>query len=642
MREYVAAVVVALLLIASTAPLTSAQVFGWSRTTWVLIPAVYGDQGVVVNVSVTLAYPGSGQVTVTDNSGSVGSSTLYSMEMAFMVAMLYAGLNWGNYELSVHINASGNIEGPSGSFAVMLATFALATGLNASALHMYAVTGAVSPSGLSGPIGGLQYKCEAASSGRLGIVFPVGNEMTANESCNSTDKVPVAGLFQALHDVFGSYGFSSNVTVSAPPMFDQVMMNVASYFVNRTDEILSSITGEISALPWASLGPGVEGSVTPTLEEMINGSETDLGLASQYMKRLPYAAASLAFTAYVDALAANYTVWALGVAARGGNPASLIDGQATSVYSSAESMISSAQAYANRSYALTFSELMATAFARLADALYYSSYAQGVAGGSNLSAVYVPAFYLAMAKARLLSAVGWLMEANASINEGPNVTAQLLASTATALGQFTDVGVKYADSLIQYYVQQLIAEGDQADAQVLQSMESDLNFLVSEADGLLSQGYYLAAIGVYEDALTNALNVIFVETRSFSSPAVTSSYAQELQTEYTTLALDLAKRGLISSLDSAYMGYASALMPKDPQDAINIMEAAVIDELAWYLGSLSYGQTQPQIVQQLASGGYSFIGTVAVAVAAVAAGALLATALALNSYRKALRALGPS
>ena len=641
MREYVAVAILALLALATAAPLTSAQLLGWSRTTWVLVPAVYGNQGVVVNVTVTLTYPGTGQVTVTDNSGTVGSSTTYSMQMAFMVAMLYAGLNWQDYDLSVHINASGNIEGPSGSFAVLLATFALATGLNASSLHRYAITGAVSPSGLSGPIGGLQYKCEAASSQGLGIVYPVGNEMTANESCNSSDRVPVAGIFQALHDVFGSYGFLANVSVQAPPEFNPIMRDITSYFVNRTERILGQLRGDASSLPWATLGPGVEGSVAPVIDELVNESETDLGLASQYVTYMPYAAASLAFTAYVDALTANYTVWALEASARGGNPVSLIEGQATSVYSEAESMISSAEAYANRSYTLTFSELMATAFARLADALYYSSYAESLAPGSNLSTIYVPASYLAMAKARLMSALGWLMEANASVGEGPNVTQQFLASTATALGSFADIGVDYADSLIQYYVQQFLAEGDQADAQVLQSMESDLNFLVSEGDSLLSQGYYLAAIGVYEDALTNALNVIFVETRSFSSPAVTSSYAQELQLEYSALALGLAKRGLISSLDSAYMGYASALMSKDPQDAINIMEAAVIDELAWYLGTLSYGQTQPQPVEQLVSGGYSLIGTVGIAVAAVAAGALLATALALSSYKRALKALGP-
>ncbi len=632
MREYAAATFAVLLAIASAAPLASAQAIGWSRSTWLLVPAVYGTQGVLINVSVTLSYPGTGQVTVTDSSGSVGSSTQYSMEMAYMVAMLYAGLNWQNYDLTVHINATGAVEGPSGSFGVMLAAFALATGLNASALHRFAITGAVSPSGLSGPIGGLQYKCEAASSQGLGIVFPVGNQMTANESCNDTDKVPVAGLFQALQGVFKSYGYASNLSVESPPGFNKVMVNVTAYFVNYTDALIGRLSPQLGSLQSTVVGPAVE--------QFLNESEADLGLAREYVESLPYAAASLAFTAYVDALAANYTVWALRVAEGGGNPVSFIEGQASSVYSSAQAMMSSAELYANRSGSLTFAELMATAFARLADALYYSSYAQGIAPEANLSTIYIPAYYLATARARILSAIGWLMEANASIGEGPNVTSSLLAATATALGGFTDAGIKYADSLIQYYVQQLQASGDQADAEVLQAMESDLNFLVSEGDSLLSQGNYIASVGVYEDALTNALNVIFIETRSFSSPAVTASYARELQLEYTALAMDLAKRGLLSSLDSAYMSYASALMPTDPQDAIGIMEAAVIDELAWYLGALQYGQSQPQLVQQLVSGGSSLVGTTAVALVALAVGALVTAALALRSYRRMIRSLG--
>ncbi|MGC9071468.1 MAG: hypothetical protein ACP5HK_02045, partial [Acidilobus sp.] len=378
------------------------------------------------------------------------------------------------------------------------------------------------------------------------------------------------------------------------------------------------------------------------VEQFVNGSLADLRLARDYLGSLPYAAASLAFTAYVNALAANYTLWALKVSASGGNPGSLLEGQASSVYSEALSTISSAELYVNRSSTLTFDELMATAFARLADALYYASYAESLAGQVNQSALYVPAYYLAMAKARILSAIGWLMEANASMDQGPNITSGLLSATASAVGGFTDVGVRYADSLIAYYVQQLESQGDYADASVLQAMENDLNFLVSEGDKMLSQGYYLAAIGVYEDALTNALNVIFIETRSFSSGFVISSYANELRIEYAALAVDLAKRGLLSSLDTAYMGYASALMSTDPQDAISIMEAAVIDELTWYLGVLQYGQAQPQIVQQIVSTSSSLTGMTAVALAALALGATLAASVALWSYKRALKALSSS
>jgi len=92
LREHAAAALLLVMVaLAVAAPLALAQGLSWTRETWVLLPAVYGTQGMVTNVTVTLTYPGTGQVSVTDNSGQVGSSTLYSVEMAYMVAMAYAG-----------------------------------------------------------------------------------------------------------------------------------------------------------------------------------------------------------------------------------------------------------------------------------------------------------------------------------------------------------------------------------------------------------------------------------------------------------------------------------------------------------------------------------------------------------------------
>jgi len=112
-------------------PSRAQPVSSWSRSAWILLPAVEGTSGVVTNATVTLSYPGTGKVTVTDNSGPAQPSTLYSIDTAFMVAMTYAGLDWRYYNLNVHINVSGQISGPSGSFGVLLAVYSLATGLTA-------------------------------------------------------------------------------------------------------------------------------------------------------------------------------------------------------------------------------------------------------------------------------------------------------------------------------------------------------------------------------------------------------------------------------------------------------------------------------------------------------------------------------
>lgn len=637
MREHVAAALLLVMVaLAMAAPLASAQGLSWTRETWVLLPAVYGTQGMVTNVTVTLTYPGTGQVSVTDNSGQVGSSTLYSVEMAYMVAMAYAGLNWRNYNLYVHFNVSGPIEGPSGSFGVMLAVLALATGLDVNSLHHFAITGAVSPSGLSGPIGGLQYKCEAAASEGLGIVYPVGNMPSASGGCNDSRAVPVAGVVQALSEVFGAYPYTMNVSVPAPRQFNEVMVNVTDYFIEDTVSALQQVSSS------ASLLRGSGSFLRYQVERFVNESERDLAMAREYLASMPYAAASFAFTAYVNALAANYTLWALRVSNSGGSLAGFLKSQASDLYSRASAMMANAELYANRSYSLTFAELMATAFARLADSLYFSSYAASLASQVNVTGVYVPAYYLALAKARILGAIGWLMAANATVDEGVNLTPALVAATAEAVGGYADTVLNYAGALISYYVQQLESIGDVADAEALQAMENDLRFLVNYGDSLLSQGQYLAAIGVYEDALTNALNVIFVESGSFSSRAVNLAYAAELNSEYAVLAAALARSGLLSSLDSAYMSYASALLPSDPQDAIYIMETAVIDELSWYLGLIQYGQAQPEVISQIISPSSGLVGTVVIALAALAAGATLAASVALWSYRRTLRSLSPT
>lgn len=625
-------IMVVLLSLASGLSVTSAQgIEQWSRTTWVLLPAVEGTSGVVTNATVTLSYPGSGQVVVTDNTGPAGSSTLDSMRMAFMVAMTYAGLNWQFYNLNVHINVSGQISGPSGSFGVMLAVYSLATGVDDSYLHRFAVTGAVSPSGLSGPIGGLQYKCEAASADGLGIAYPVGNLVNSSLECNNSLQVPLAGIAQALHELLNAYPFSLNVSVSQLPGFSSVMSSVAQGFISNSTRIIEGLSSANVA----------DQAVAQEVDTYVNSSLQDLQLARKYLSSIPYAAASYAFTAYIYALAANYTEWAYEYYKRGLSVSSFFTSEASKISGYATSMISSDANLTNSTYTLAFAELMATAFARLADSLYYASYASSIAGqvGNNVSEAYVPAYYLAVAYARLASAEGWVEAARESGPSGPSVSSLFISTTAEAAGKFTDAAIQYADSLINYYVQEFESVGDVAEAQVLQSMESDLNFLVSEGDQLLSNGYYLAAIGVYEDALTNALNIIFVETQSFTVPQVIGSYAKELELEYSMLASSLAKRGLGSSLDASYMSYAGTLMSSDPQDAIYIMETAVIDELVWYLGSLAYSSSYP--VSPIVSAAPSLAGLIAVVLAAVAVGATGAAAFGLWYYKRHLASLGP-
>ncbi|MFP3241826.1 hypothetical protein [Caldisphaera sp.] len=551
----------------------------WSRSTWLYLPAVEGNNsGAVINTTVTLSYPGTGQVTVQSN-GQVQSSTQYSMEMAYIVAMLYAGLNYNNYNLKVFINASGSISGPSGSFGVMLATYGLATGINTSILHDYAITGAVSPSGLSGPIGGLSQKCSAASSKNLTLAFPVGNLASSGVS-NCKKFLPVPGIIFASNEIYKTSPYNIEINVSKDEEFELAMKNSSNQFINQTNKILKEVNSTISTLSNQTL-------FILNLEQIINYSKNNINLAKETINKDPYASASYAFTAYYYALTANYTIWLYNISlSRSNYLSTFVNNVTQSIINDANKLESKLINNSNLN-TLYSQELMATAFSRIADTIYSAQYTQSISSSISNSSLITIAQNMAYSQARLESALSWAQAAILSNKTPPFISQGLISSTASAASTYTTAAVNYANSLIDYYVAQYTSIGDIADAQILSAMKSDLNYLLSSANNLLSKGYYTAAIGVYEDALQNSLSIIFIITGT-NYPFVTNQYATELQSEFNLISSELASRGLQSSIDNSYMNYAKQIMNSDPESALSIMETAVVDSIIWYIGELSF------------------------------------------------------
>ncbi len=577
--------IISLIILFTLSPIYAQQISSfkqaqWSRSTWLYLPAVEGNNsGTVINTTVTLSYPGNGQVTVVDN-GQVQSSTLYSMQMAFMVAMLYAGLDYNNYNLKVFINTSGTISGPSGSFGVMLATYGLATGLNTSILHNYAITGAVSPSGLSGPIGGLSYKCSAASSHNLTIAFPIGNLATGGASyCNRF--IPVPGIVMASNAIYKTTPYNISINVTKDKKFELAMQNASKNFINKSYIILRQVNSTINIISNQSV-------LILNLMQMINYTETNLKLAHNLLNMDPYASASYAFTAYYNALTANYTIWLYKLSLKSGNYiTNFINNVTQSVINQANLLESKLLNNTNLN-TLYSQELMATAFSRIADAIYNAEYTKSVSSSINTSLITI-AQNLAYSEARIESAISWANAAILSNSTPPFIVPELIISTANAASSFTITAINYANSLINYYISQYTSVGDIAEAQLLSAMENNLNYLISYANNLLSKGYYTAAIGVYEDALQNSLNIIFVITGT-NYPLITMQYANELQNEFNLITAELASKGLQNSIDNSYMKYASQIINTSPASALNIMETGVVDSIIWYLGELSLNQ----------------------------------------------------
>lgn len=617
----------------------SQETHSWSRSTWVLLPAVVenpsGYSGTLVNATLTLSYPGTGQVVVYNGTGMATGSTLYSMKMAFAVAMIYAGLNWRSYNLIIHLNFTGPVSGPSGSFAIMLATYALATGISSEPLHRYAITGAVSPSGLSGPVGGLEYKCMAASEGHVSIMYPIGDLVSGSEYCSNVSSLPVSGIMNVLASVYNIMEPTPSLNITLAP-FQAVMKNVSEQFINSTNGLLDYLNGHLSRLDGNKV-------LLSNATAFVNTSHEDLSLALRYLDSLPYASASYAFNAYYYALAANYTLWAYESHQEGVSVTQPLIKIANNVSSYVTGLLSNLTSYERPSASLSYYELLATAAARMADALYYSQYVSYLTQEPvNIDDAYVLAYYTALAKARIPSALGWIETAKALSHEPPNITLGLLNSTAAALEAYTNLTVSYASSLIEYYASQFESIGDVSAAQELLAMESDLQYLFSLGQKLANGSNLLGAIGAFQDALTQSLQIIFIEaTQSFSTPSISSrvisSYADELVHEYDVISSALLMRSLPSYVDSAYMNYARTLMNVDPQSAIYIMETAVVDSLSWYLGSISYSSAAPAVVvmpSEAIEEGVPTTYYVSIALASAALGALLTAAIALWYYKR--------
>ncbi|MCE4623800.1 MAG: hypothetical protein F7B11_03520 [Caldisphaeraceae archaeon] len=614
------------LLFPLASPIAKASQGGWSRSTWVYLPAVVGtNKGAVINTTITLSYPGSGEVSVTSN-GTVQPSTIYSMKMAFIVAMLYSGLNYRDYNLKIFINASGTISGPSGSFGVMLATYGLANGLNTTALHKFTITGAVSPSGLSGPIGGLQEKCMAASKNNLTIAFPVGNLISSGVGfCKRY--VPIPGIIAGIEKIYKSTPYRINISIGNNTYFNVNMRKASLFFINRTKGILNAINQTMAYLPNQTL-------LKANVYELINNTKTDIHLAYKDLNDTPYASASYAFTSYYDALTVNYTIWLYRISKNGTTfPTAFIIKTANKIINKAENLESKLINYSNVD-TLYGQELLSVAFSRIADTIYNAKYLESLVKGTPSISLSLAAQNLAYINARLDSASSWADAAISSASTPPYITPSLIKTTALSSSTFAGTAISYADSLIEYYIKQFISIGNVEEANQLNAMKNNLNFLLTYANSLLKKGYYTAAIGIYEDALQNSLNIIFIVIGT-SYPVITNSYTKELQNEFNLISSQLASRGLESSIDGSYMSYAKQIAKKDPASALNIMEIAVIDSLIWYMGELALNGGNISNYVYVSSNPFSVAFEILYLIIGISLGILIALTFVIRGYRKA-------
>lgn len=523
---------------------------------WVMIPAVEGrGEGSLINVTITITYPGHGNVKIKTfiGEGGVGSTTKASMTMAVKTGSLLAGVDWRLLDADITIKVRDNVEGPSGGFAISLLTYLLLVYQRNIGLRDYAITGAISPEGLSSKVGGVDIKCQLAQKGGYTLVLPASNVEDLTPNC--VNRVPVAGIVEALEVVKGMPRLSVNVMYELPGGFSLTMREAALHFINETSRIRNSVP---------------EGYELPEVPAV------NISLVLSIIDVNPYASASMAFTGYVRAVQSYYYYmierqglqWAAEEVSR-------VEGELGKVKNMLDSM--------ERRGSIYYVEFLATAYTRLADANASLAIArEQVLGGGSVEEA---ASYLGLASARLESIRYWVKTAEAVKEERPIIDERDVERAASIFGDYVKVSASYAEALIDYVINVYRPLNSAA----LKSQLNTVKDIVKAARSEEAKGNYVAALGFYREAFSKSLYLYWLFMRPDNiTQEVADRYRRELLTVQALLTSRVVLRGLVSGLAPAYSGYGEFRYARGEYlDAIRLLEDAAASTILWSTLTLS-------------------------------------------------------
>jgi predicted S18 family serine protease len=533
---------------------SSAQQEKVTITGWVMVPAVESsDKGVLINITVTITIPGRGVIEVVGErgAGTVGETTRTSMVMAVKTGSLYAGYYWGSLDATIRIGTREEVEGPSGGFAIALLTYLMLITHSNVGIKGFAVTGAISPDGLAAKVGGVSEKCNVAQESGYTLILPLANVNNVGPQCRSM--IPVGGLLSGLRSVKGAPEVSIKASYPLPGEYNRSMRETAQRYIGEAEKLLRNLRG--ARTPWTL--EWVEGNITR---------------ARDLVDEHPYAAASLAFVAYVVALQSHYYVqleergvrWAREEISRLKSEVERLKGELDSK---------------PRSGSVYYLEFLATAYSRLADANSTLYSAESLIAKGR----YTPADVardLGFAVARLDTVRTWVSIAERLREEKPVIREDLAKTIALIFGDYVRSSVEYASELVKYMIKAYNIPEEEA--VYLNTYLDVVRGLLERADREASKGNYLAAVGFYREALSKSLSRIFVP-RDVTERGLVDGYLSELSNLQSLLTIAIASRGLTSGLAPAYADYAMVRYRLgDYELSLGLLEEAVASTILWY------------------------------------------------------------
>lgn len=543
-------------LAAAYAPSTVHAQDSWTATVIVKVPAVSDDlqTGRLIDVTVTVSYPGNGAIEVV-SGGSVDATTRTSMEMAVYTATLAAGLYWGSIDATVKINSIGSVAGPSGSFAVAIATLYALSERSAGSIEGYAITGAISPDTLSGSVGGIDVKCRVANEEGYILVIPGTNIVDVVDGCNYIAEPGIISAMQLL----GWPQASASFRLSLPEEFNSEMLRIAREFRGEAEKVIN----EAATLLGSEAGEAVKQQVTVFIERSVDLEDVS-----------PYAAASQAFAALARAYALYYQglLQAEGVNAIN-REITALETELARLQEELESMDPQGSIY--------YIEFLSTAYTRLADTRGTLEEAKVLL---REGAPEDAAANIGYARARLYTIEGWIDTAKALRDVGHTVPQDVLRLTALRASEYVGKAVEYAKSLAEYQIRVYNVPWKSS----LRAYLAGIDGVISQAVVYLEKGNYVAAIGFYREALARTLSLVFASgVAAAGDDEVYQSYMAEMSRVYSMLSLRSMGLGIASGMGEAYRQYSNAISIYSTPDAIGLMEQAVASSLIWSLATLS-------------------------------------------------------
>ncbi len=242
-----------------------------------VVPGITGTEGIVIPIMLEINIPGNGSFAI-NGPIQVGISTFYSMKVAVDAVMLVLGIDPRTVNVEITISdATESIRGPSASGAVALLTYALLTSRENVSLASVSITGAIAPDTTLIPIGGLHEKI-AASHGKI-MIIPLANMGQLSEQ-EKKEVHAVASIRQAARLLGYTVPASTDFNLSIPLRVKNFFYNLSLTLVNKTKSLQNRLDLDTRIY--------VDKRLKEALEALEKGYE--------------YAAASLAFTAYLDSL----------------------------------------------------------------------------------------------------------------------------------------------------------------------------------------------------------------------------------------------------------------------------------------------------------------------------------------------------